>query len=496
MRKSVTGKKIKSLNQNLMNNMTRLFKILFLALLTVFIAGCAVGPNFVKPVVTSPDKFRYNYTGADTAYTLSWWELFNDPVLDSLIRTALRENRDVRIAAARIEEAFAAMKFNWADNWPRIGYEGNIQGNTINPVLYNGSTDIKSTYYAAPVLSWEIDFWGKYRRATESARAEMFATEYAHRSIMISLISEVTSLYFQLLDYDNRLDISRSTLLTRREYLNIIQERYNKGIVAEIDLNQAQIQEAIAASAVPQYTRAVANTENTLSILLGRNPGPILRGARLENQVVPPDIPPGLPSTLLEHRPDILQAEQMVASQNAMIGVAQAMRFPTFSLTALLGVASPELAFSAASAAWSVSGTMLGPIFNFGKNKRRVDIERKRTEEAYLYYDQAALQAFRETEDALIAVTTLKDQLIAVERQRIAAENAYKLSKARYDEGVTSYLEVLDSERTLFDASLNASATLQQRLNSYVDLYKVLGGGWVSKEEKTAAEQAAKEAGK
>jgi multidrug efflux system outer membrane protein len=179
-----------------------------------------------------------------------------------------------------------------------------------------------------------------------------------------------------------------------------------------------------------------------------------------------------------------------------MIGVAQAMRFPTFNLTALFGVASPELTTSAVSAAWSVSGTILGPLFNFGKNKRRVDIERKRTEEAYLYYDQAALQAFRETEDALIAVTTLRDQLIAVERQRIAAQNANSLSKARYDEGVTSYLEVLDSERTLFDASLNASATLQQRLNSYVNLYKVLGGGWISKEEKTAAEQAQKQAGK
>jgi multidrug efflux system outer membrane protein len=190
---------------------------------------------------------------------------------------------------------------------------------------------------------------------------------------------------------------------------------------------------------------------------------------------------------MLQRRPDILQAEQIVASQNAMIGVAQAMRFPTFSLTALFGIASPELTTSAVSAAWSVSGTILGPLFNFGKNKRRVDIERKRTEEAYLAYDQTVLQAFRETEDALISVTTLRDELIAVERERVAAENANMLSKARYDEGLTSYLEVLDSERTLFDVSLNASATLQSRLNAYVNLYKVLGGGWVSKEEKKAA---------
>ena len=174
-----------------------------------------------------------------------------------------------------------------------------------------------------------------------------------------------------------------------------------------------------------------------------------------------------------------------------MIGVAQAMRFPTFSLTALFGIASPELTTSAINAAWSVSGTVLGPLFNFGKNKRRVDIERKRTEEAYLAYDQTVLQAFRETEDALIAVTTLRDELIAVEREKVAAENANMLSKARYDEGITSYLEVLDSERTLFDVSLNASATLQSRLNSYVNLYKVLGGGWISPEEKKATEDAA-----
>jgi outer membrane protein, multidrug efflux system len=471
--------------------MSRLYKILFLALLVISISGCSVGPNFVKPVVKTPDKFRFTYTGEDTAYTLSWWELFNDPVLDTMVKIALKENRDVRIAAARIEEAYAAMKYNWADNWPRIGYEGNIQGGNLTPALLNGSTNVISNYYAAPVLSWEIDFWGKYRRATESARAEMFATEYAHRSIMISLISGVTSLYFQLLDYDNRLEISRNTLIVRQEYLNIIQERFNKGIVPEIDLNQAQIQEAIAAAAIPQYVRAVANIENAMSILLGRNPGPILRGVTLANQVMPPDIPPGLPSSMLQRRPDILQAEEIVASQNAMIGVAQAMRFPTFNLTALFGIASPELTTSAVSAAWSVSGTILGPLFNFGKNKRRVDIERKRTEEAYLAYDQTVLQAFRETEDALIAVTTLKDELIAVEREKTAAQNAAMLSKARYDEGITSYLEVLDSERTLFDVSLNASATLQSRLNSYVNLYKVLGGGWVSQEEKAAAEDAA-----
>lgn len=473
--------------------MSRLLKIFILSIFIAGISGCAVGPNFQKPVVTSPAEFRFDYSQEDTTIILSWWELFDDPVLDSLIRTALRENRNVMMAAGRIEEARAAVGYNKADMWPRIGYEANISSGNFTNVLTTGHKDYFSNYYAAPILSWEIDIWGKYRRSAESARAEMYAAEYFHRGVMISLISEVASLYFQLLDFDNRLVISRSTLLTRQEYVRIIQERYNKGIVAEIDLNQAQIQEAIAAAAVPSYARMVAQIENALSILIGRNPGPILRGAKLEAQNFPPDIPPGLPSTLLERRPDIMEAEQYVAAQNARIGIAQAMRFPTFSLTGLFGVASPDLTFSAASTAWSVSGMILGPIFNFGKNKRRVEIERSRTEQAYNAYDQAVLQAFRETEDALVAVSTYRDELVAVLRQRVAAENAAMLSHARYDEGVTSYLEVLDSERTLFDASLNASATIQYRLNAYVGLYKALGGGWITKEEKEEAERIAAE---
>lgn len=476
-----------------MNNMSRIIKITSLVLLILSISGCAVGPNFQKPVVNAPQQFRFDYLKEDTTEILCWWQLFNDPALDTLVRIALNENRDVRVAAARIEEARANVGYNRANMWPYFGYEGNISSGNINSVLQSGNTDYRTNYYAAPVLAWELDFWGKYRRLTESAKADLLASEYSHRSIMISLISDVAYYYFQLLDYDNRLEISKSTLVTRKEYLNIIQERYNKGTVAEIDLNQAQIQEAIAAAAIPQYERAVAQIENALSILVGKNPGPIIRGANLEQQAIPPDIPPGLPSTLVQQRPDLLQAEEYVHAQNAMIGYAQALRFPTFSLTGLLGVASPELTTSALNAAWSVSGTILGPIFNFGKNKRRVEIERKRTEEAYNIYDQAVLNAFRETEDALIAVSTYKDQLEAVVRQRDAASNAAMLSRARYDEGLTSYLEVLDSERTLFDASLNASAVLQSRLSSYVDLYKALGGGWISNEEKTAAEQAAKD---
>lgn len=470
-----------------MNDMKKYSIHLAVILFISVLAGCMVGPKYQKPVVQTPDHFNYSDTTVqDSALNLEWWILFQDPQLESLIRTALAENRDVRLAAARIEEARAAVGYNRADMWPVIGYEANIQGGNLNPVLSTGSTTNHNTYYAAPFLSWEIDFWGKYRSATEAAKANLLATEYGYRSVMISLIAGVTSTYYQLLDFDNQLAISRQTLESRKESTWIVRERFNKGIVPEIDVNQAEIQENIAAAYIPQYERAVAQTEHALSILLGKMPGTIARGLDLNSQPIPPDIPSGIPSELLTRRPDILYSEQALVAQNAYIGVAQAVRFPSFNLTGLFGAASPDLTFTAASAAWSVSGGILGPIFNFNKNKRRVEIERQRYQEALMDYDNTVLQAFREVEDGLISVSTYRTELEAVNKQRKAAQNAAMLSRSRYDGGVTSYLEVLDSERTLFTTELNASLTLRELLNSYVSLYKALGGGWISREEKAA----------
>jgi len=465
------------------------YSIYLAVILTVAVmSGCMVGPKYQKPVVQTPQYFAY-YDSArqDSALNLEWWTLFQDPQLDTLIRLALAENRDVRLAVARVEEARAAIGYSRADMWPTIGYEGNIQGGNLNSALITEDPKVTSSYYAAPFLSWEIDFWGKYRSATQAAKADLLGTEYGYRSVMISLIAGVASTYYQLLDFDNQLAISRQTLESRKESTYIVRERFLKGIVPEIDLNQAEIQENVAAAYIPQYERAVAQTEHALSILLGQMPGTIVRGLSLNNQPMPPEIPSGIPSGLLIRRPDILYSEQALIAQNAYIGVAQALRFPSFSLTGLFGVASPDLTFSAASAAWSVSGGFLGPIFNFNKNKRRVEIERQRYQQVLMDYDQTVLQAFREVEDGLIGVSTYKTELEAVNRQRASAQNAARLSRSRYDGGVTSYLEVLDSERTLFDTELNASQTLRQLLNSYVNLYKVLGGGWISQEEKAAA---------
>ncbi len=460
--------------------------IVYLIFLLGLISGCKVGPKYHQPVVDAPDLFRFDSvsTAADTVINLKWWELFDDPDLKMLIDTAMAYNQDALIAASRIEEARAVLGYTKADLWPSLGYDGTAGRQKINVPSF-GVSDPFNNFQGVATLAWELDFWGKFRRSNEAARAEMLASEYGMRTIQVGLIAEIASTYFRLLDYDARLGISRKTLESRQGSLEIIQERFNEGIVAEIDLNQAQIQEAIAAAAVPYYERLVAQTENALSILTGVNPGPVMRNSTLRDHTVPPEIPSGIPSAVLARRPDINQAEQYMVAQNARIGVAVAMRFPSISLTGMFGAASSDLSnlLNNESMIWSVSGGILGPIFQFGKNKRRVDIERQRFYQDSLYYVQTILQAFREVEDALAEIQTLERESAARERQMAAAQNAADLSQERYDGGVTSYLEVLDSERSKFDAELAATQTYQQFLNAYVFLYKALGGGWISEAE-------------
>ncbi len=456
------------------------------------ISSCKVGPNYRRPVVTSPTSFRFDSisTQEDTIINMKWWELFQNEELKALIDTALKYNPDVMIAASRIEEARAVVGYNKADQWPSLGYDGSGARMQTN-VPGSGVQGPFNDFSGAATLAWELDFWGKYRRVTEAARGELLASDFGHRAVQIGLISSVASTYFLLLDFDARLEISKKTLESRKESLRIIEERFDKGIVAEIDLNQSQIQEAIAAAAVPFYERLVAQTENALSILLGNNPGKIERAHALNDELIPPEIPSGIPSTVLARRPDINQAEQMLIAQNARIGVAVAMRFPSINLTGMLGAASSDLSTLVTGDAlvWSMGAGIVGPIFQFGKNKRRVEIERQRMYQDSLYYVQTILQAFREVEDALIEINTLERESIARQRQIAAAENAAMLSQERYDGGVTSYLEVLDSERSKFNAALAASEVYQMYLNAYVFLYKALGGGWISEEELNQATQ-------
>ena len=461
--------------------MKKLAEIVTLVIIISF-TGCAMGPDFKKPVLETPDNFRFSDSESKEVVNLNWWELFDDPVLYSLVVTALMNNKDLMIAASRIEEARAALGFTKADQYPRLDIEaGAAVGNYLG--ISRSSTTDKYAFIA-PVLSWEIDFWGKYRRSTQAARAELMASEYSLKTVQLSLISEIVSTYFLLLDYHQRLRLSKQTLVSRLGSLDIIQKRFDKGIIPEIDLNQAQIQKEIAAGAIPLYQRLIANTENALSILMGKFPGEIKTGDDLNQQTVPPDIPGGLPSSILERRPDIAEAMYLLEAQTARIGIAQALRLPSITLTGLFGVASSELSsISTDGTVWSVGGSLLGPIFDFKKSRQRVEIEKERTQQALYRYENRVLLAFREVSDALNDIQTYKEQISTVERKLKAAENAARLSNMRYDKGVTSYLEVLDTERTLFDVELELSQLKQEFYNAYVRLYKSLGGGWLTKAE-------------
>ena len=468
-----------------MNSRTRPCKqLLPFALMILLVGGCALGPDFKDPVVVAPEAYRTRVMPTDAAKDLKWWALFDDPLLYDLVTTALENNRDLKIAVSRIEQARAVLGFTRADQYPSVdvgagAQTGNFTGGSRSP-------DTTSTVYLAAPLNWEIDFWGKFKRSTDAARAELMASEYGMKSVQLALISEVTSTYHQLLDFHRRLDISQSTLESRTKSLNIIQERFDKGIIGQLDVNQAQIQKEIAAGAIPLYERSIAKTENGLAILLGRLPESVRIKKNLQGSS-PPVIPVGLPSDILERRPDILQAKYLLEAQTENIGVAEALRFPAISLTGTLGVASTDLgAFTTGGGVWSIGGTLLGPLIDFGKNKRRVEIEEQKTQQALYQYENTVLTAFREVDDALAEIATYRQELAAIDRQQKAAKNANNLSKERYDKGVSSYLEVLDTERTLFNADLQKSELQQRYRNAYVNLYKALGGGWVSQAERDA----------
>lgn len=459
--------------------------IIIALMLATLVTSCAVGPDFVKPDPETPEKYLYtdslHYDAAvmDSVTNLKWWELFGDSVLDTLVKIALAENKDVLIAASRMEEARAVLGFTKADIFPRLDIQGSAARGNLAATFQTES--VSNNFFIAPVVNWELDFWGKFRRANEAARAELLASAYGFKTVQISLITEVVGTYFLLQDFRRQLEISRHTLTSRLKSLNIIQQRFDKGIIPEIDLNQSQIQKEIAAASIPANERLVAKTENALSILLGRLPEEVANGSDWIGEENLPDIPLGIPSSLLERRPDIKQAEYFLQAQNARIGVAEALRLPAISLTGVLGLASGELSsLTTGDPAWSITGSLTGPLFNFNKNIRRVDIEEERTRQALLGYENTVLNAFREVEDALVEVATYRQELTAVTRKYAAASNAVTLSTERYDKGVTSYLEVLDAERTFFSVELELSRLRQEYANSYVRLYKALGGGWIS----------------
>lgn len=442
------------------------FAILFAIALSV--AGCKLGPNYARPEVAPPATWVQPADEASSIANVPWWEIYDDPVLQDLIRIAIEENLDVRIAAARIEEARARYGFTRADQYPRVDAVG----------IASETDGEGGTYVAEAQISWELDIWGKYRRSTEAAQADLLATEEGRRAVVISLIGEVARNYFLLLDLDARLAIARNTLQTRSESFDLISTRQEGGVVSNVDVRQAEAEVARVASNIPDLERQIAQTENFLSVLLGRNPGPIIRGRPLAEQVLPPEIPAGLPSELLQRRPDILAAEQILHSQTALIGVAEALRWPSISLTGAFGAASDDLDDWFDDPYWRAGASLLAPIIDWGKNRNRVEVTRAQAEQALLGYRQTILFAFRDVEDALVAVRTLREQRQHVERQAAATTEVLHLAELRYEGGVTSYLEVLDSQREAFDTQLQASQFRRLELQAIVTLYEVLGGGW------------------
>lgn len=457
--------------------MRRLLPALSLAL---GLSSCALGPDYERPEIDVPADFRAPLATGPSLANVEWWNVLQDAQLNKLINIALLESKDLLIATARLEEARARLGFVRANQWPRLDINaGAARGNSAKRFLPDAA--IQENYFVTADLFFEVDLFGKLRRATEAARAELLASEEARKTVYIALIADVASTYFLLRDLDARREVAARTVATRRDSTNIIRERFKRGIAPMLDVNQAEIEEADAAADLVAFERQLVQTENLLSILVGRNPGPIARGDKLTEQPRPPAVPAGLPAELLERRPDVRAAELALAAQTARIGVAGALRFPTLSLTASGGLASNDLSQlnDGDASIWNVGANLFAPVFNAGQNKRNVDIERTRTERLLQQYELIVLQAFREVEDALTAIRTLRDEAAAREMQVRAARNAAFLSRARYDGGVTSYLEVLDLERSLFQAEIAASSVRRARLVAIVELYKALGGGWL-----------------
>jgi multidrug efflux system outer membrane protein len=371
---------------------------------------------------------------------------------------------------------------------PKFNAGGQIQRGNF---LFNQIGPTSDIILGQASVTWEIDIWGKFRRLSESARADLMASEYGYRGVMISLVSEVAANYFDLLRAKSQYEIAKRNARSRDSMTQIIIARYDKGIVPKIDVDQAKIQYAIAAGSIPQYKREIVQLENSLSVLLGRNPGTITTGFSLEEQNMEVDLPLQTPVQLLHRRPDLIAAEYGVMSANALTGAAKANRLPSISLSGLVGIAAPSFnALTLDNPLWSLGGDILAPLFYFGQLQRQVDIEESRTFQAAYQYQNTVFTAVAEVEDLLVGIRTTKEEITIAEERRRAALEAQFLARERYDKGVTSYLEFLEQQRQAFDAELLLENLRSRLLTNYVQLYKALGGGWLSVEEEQAVKEA------
>jgi multidrug efflux system outer membrane protein len=467
-------------------------------LAVVLLTGCAVGPDYKRPAVDIPQSFRFEDNEAKNLANTAWWQQFDDPVLNELIQIALQENKDLKIAAARIGQFVGQYMTTRSRFFPQVGAgaSGGMEQLTRKglPPL-SSSIDRRDDVWEVFLNgSWEIDIWGKIRRATEAARAGILSSEEGRRTVILSLVAAVASAYIDLRDADREMEISRMTAEAYKESLRIFELRLKEGFSSSIEVNMIKAEYEQALSRISFYEKTIPQLENALSILLGRNPGPIPRGKTLDELALP-DVPAGLPSDLLEQRPDIRRAEQDLIAANAQIGVAKSLYYPAISLTGIFGYSSTDLSklFRGDAQAWSWAVPVTAPIFTAGAIRGQVEFTEAQKLELVIRYQQLIQTALREVDDFLVDQKYTKDQVEALGRRTAALREYARLAQVRFDEGYTSYLEVLDANRSLFNAELSYAETKATLFRSFVNLYKAMGGGWVTEADKMTATRDKKE---
>ena len=456
-----------------------------LPLIVAALAGCTLGPDYKRPQVAAPAAFQYEPKDAAATADTLWWQQFQDPVLDQLIGEALQHNTNIQIAAANVEQAAAVLTQTRSQLFPAIGYGAGAQRErTREPAfasLIPNYPNPANAYQAALQASWEIDLWGRIRRQSEAAYANVLATDEARRGVILTLVANVANGYLQLRGLDAQLEVAKKTLQTYKESVDLFTLQFQYGQVSMMNVAQAQSQYETAAAQIPLIEQQIAQTQNSLAVLIGRDPGPILRGKSVYELQLP-QVPQGVPSQLLERRPDLNQAEQQLIAANAQIGAAKALYFPTISLTGAFGSASADLSklFSGPAKVWSYAGTLAGPIFSFGAVSGQVMQANAAQNAALLNYQLAIRNAFADVDNALVANAKLQEQLDAQVKLVAALQQYSDLARLQYDGGYTSYSTVLQAEQALFPAQLNLASIRAQVFVSAVNIYKAMGGGWVA----------------
>jgi multidrug efflux system outer membrane protein len=443
-----------------------------------------IGPDYKRPAIDAPKAFQYEAKAAAETANVDWWKQFGDPVLEQLVTEALANNKDIKIAAANVEQAAGVLTSTRSPLFPQFNYQGtagryrlSTDGTTAVPSGISNPTNFYQVFAGA---SWEIDLWGRIRRQTESAQASLLATEEARRGVILSLVASVATDYLRLRGLDEQLVMAKNTLASYAESLRLMELKFKYGRVSQMNVEQARARYETAAAQIPQIRRQIAIVQDALSILLGRNPGAIPRGLDIFALALP-DVPAGLPSDLLERRPDLLQTEQQLVAANALIGAAKAQYFPSISLTGTFGNASVDLSslFSGPTRTWHFAGNIAGPIFTAGLIAGQVQQAEAATSAALLAYELAIQKAFADVDDALASRQELMEQVAAQERQ-VGALRAYvDLAQKLFDGGRVPYSTVIQAEEQLFPAELNWALARAELCVSFVDLYRAMGGGWV-----------------